>query len=121
MSDDDTFHLEPERVQQGKALLAELGSYSWGLVSEFDAIMGDTSWCGGDENGRKIEANFTSNRDAVSAALNGLGEVLERTCDAVLLNLNATSSTQGDILAGIDAEIAGYGAGEDAPGGGRRG
>ncbi|MDJ1642758.1 hypothetical protein G3M53_94700 [Streptomyces sp. SID7982] len=121
MSEDGTFHLEPDRVQQGKALLAELGSYSWGLAAEFDSIMGDTSWCGGDENGRKIEANFTSNRDSVSAALNGLGEVLERTCDAVLLNLNATSSTQDEIVDEIDAQAGGYSVGGDVPGGGRRG
>ena len=88
-------------------------------IGEFDAAMADTSWTGNDDNGRKIEANYVSNRDSISGSLGALGEVLERTSDATLLNLNATSTTQSDILDGIDREIDSYDIGGPDDGGAR--
>ncbi|MGA5444913.1 hypothetical protein ACPCKW_36290 [Streptomyces griseoincarnatus] len=120
MNDDETFEVDPDSLRKGKAVLSELGSYTWSILAEFDAAMADTSWTGNDDNGRKIEANYVSNRDSISGSLGALGEVLERTSDATLLNLNATSTTQSDILDGIDREIDSYDIGGPDDGG-RRG
>ncbi|MFE9888528.1 hypothetical protein [Streptomyces scopuliridis] len=121
MSGEGSFHFDPERLHEGTAGLVELASYLWDVKAEFDAAMADTLWTGDDENGRKIEANYVSNRDSVSGTFGALGEVVERTSDATLLNLNATSSTQSDILDGIDQEINAYDFGGEGSDGGRRG
>ncbi|WP_326813245.1 hypothetical protein OIE62_41365 (plasmid) [Streptomyces scopuliridis] len=121
MSGEESFRVDPEPLHMGEAELAELGSYAWGILAEFVAIMSDTSWTGGDENGEKIKAWVVSTCDAISGSLKALGEVLERTSEATLLNLNATSSTQSDILDGIDQEINAYDIGGGGSDGGRRG
>ncbi|MEV1046866.1 hypothetical protein [Streptomyces sp. NPDC049916] len=120
MSEDGTFQVDPDVLRAGTAGLGELGSYLWTVVAEFEAAMADTEWCGDDENGWKIKQNYAENRDAIAATLKALGEVTERTCDATLMNLGATSTTQQDILDGIDGEIGNYGTGGPGPGGGRR-
>ncbi|MEV5810347.1 hypothetical protein [Streptomyces parvulus] len=120
MSSEDSFHLEPERVHEGESLLSDLGSYTWSILAEFIALMSDIFWTGDDENGRKIKENYVSNRDASSASLRALGEVLERTSDATLMNLKATSGTQNDILDSISQDISKYDGGNDDAAGGRR-
>lgn len=118
MSGEDSFEMEPERVHQGSALITELGTYAWSIVAQFTAATADTGWTGDDENGLKIRANFTGNRDSTETSLTGLGEALERTGEATLMNLRSTQGTQGDILDAIGQEAGEYGGGGA---GGRRG
>lgn len=117
MTDDGSFEVVPERIQQGSALIAELGSFAWSILADFDSLMADTGWTGNDKNGRLIRENFLANRDTTSASLKSLGEALERTGDATLANLDSTSGTQGDILDAIGEQSGEY----DGGGGGRRG
>lgn len=118
MTDEDSFDLDPERVLQGSALMKELGSYAWSILAHFDSVMADTSWTGDDENGHKIRENFVLNRDSTSDTLFSLGEALERTVEAVLMNLESTEGTQGENLDAIGEQSGEYGSGN---GGGRRG
>ncbi|CAL9324292.1 hypothetical protein [Streptomyces sp. SudanB66_2053] len=122
MSGEESFHVNPDTLHRGKALLAELGSLAWAIKADFDAAMADTSFWGHDENGRKYEKWDVANRDGISRSIEAAAVVLERSGDATLLNLNATSSTQNDILDGIDEEIDSYDIGGDGGSdGGRRG
>ncbi|MFF0220952.1 hypothetical protein [Streptomyces sp. NPDC004629] len=114
MTDEGSFEVDPERIHQGSALISELGSYAWSIVAQFKSVMADTSWTGDDENGHKILSNFVENRDSTTGTLQSLGEALERTGDATLMNLKTTKGTQDGILDAIGEQSGEYG-------GGRRG
>lgn len=114
MGDEDSFDVDPERVHQGSALITELGSYAWSILAQFKSAMADTSWTGDDENGHKIRSNFLENRDSTIGTLQSLGEALERTGEATLMNLETTKGTQDGILDAIGEQSGEYG-------GGRRG
>ncbi|MEU6605417.1 hypothetical protein ABZ922_10190 [Streptomyces shenzhenensis] len=116
MGSEDSFDVVPERIHQGSALISELGSYAWSILADFRSVMADTSWTGDDENGHKIRANFVENRDMTLGTLESLGEALERTGDATLMNLKSTQGTQEGILDAIGEQSGEYGGG-----GGRRG
>ncbi|MFE3144374.1 hypothetical protein [Streptomyces scopuliridis] len=120
MSGENSFDVNPDPLYEGTAELAELGSLAWQIKAEFDAALADTSYAGDDENGRKIKAWDESNRDGISGTITAIAGVLEGGSDAILLNLNATSSTQSDILDGIDQEINAYDIGGEGSDGGRR-
>ncbi|MER6524752.1 hypothetical protein [Streptomyces sp. NPDC001508] len=117
MGDESSFEVDPERIHQGSALITELGSYAWSILAQFNSVMADTSWTGDDENGHKILSNFVENRDSTSGTLYSLGEALERTGDATLMNLQSTKGTQDGILDAIGEQSSEYGGGD----GGRRG
>ncbi|MGW3957601.1 hypothetical protein ACWEKM_43555 [Streptomyces sp. NPDC004752] len=118
MADEDSFEMDPERIHQGSALITELGSYAWSILAQFKTVTADTSWTGDDDNGHKIRANFVENRDSTIGTLQSLGEALERTGDATLMNLKSTQDTQEGIIDAIGEQSGEYVGGD---GGGRRG
>ncbi|MFJ8027535.1 hypothetical protein [Streptomyces sp. NPDC096311] len=109
MADGTSFEVDPERVTSGSSLITELGSFAWGILSQFNTVMADTSWTGNDNNGHKIRDNFVQNRDSTTNTLTSLAQALERTGEATIMNLKTTQGTQDDIIDGINDQAGEYG------------